>query len=111
MVLLPELLADEGRLVVEEGRAVVVEGRSFVVAGRCDAEAEAGRLVVVGRLAVVGLALVVVVGRDDEVEEGRTLLVVVLTRLEEAPAVLVVLGFGVRELSDPAVLLRRTEAT
>lgn len=92
MVLLPELLADEGRLVVEEGRVVeeVEEGRSLVEAGRCDAEAETGRLAVVGRLVVVGLVLVVVVGRDT---------------------VLVVLGFGVRELSDPAVLLRRTEAT
>lgn len=103
MVLLPEL-AVEGRLVVVEGRvvAVVVEGRCVVATGR---------LAVVGRLEVVAVGLtLLVVGRDEAVEDGRTLLVVV-TRLEEAPAVLVVVGLGVRELIDPAVLLRRTVAT
>lgn len=90
--------------MVVEGRAVVLEGREVVDAGRC--EVATGRLAVVGRLDVVGLTeleVVLVVGRD-EVLLGLVLLVA--TRPEEAPALLgVLLGFGVRELIEPAVLL------
>ena len=94
-------------VLLVEGRVVVVEGRSVVDAGRC--EVAIGRLAMVGRLAVVGLVLLVV-GREDVELLGRTLFVAV--RPEEALALLgLLLGFGVRELIEPAVLLRRTLAT
>ena len=92
-----------GRLVVVEGRDVVDAGRSELVDdGRCDDA--------IGRLAVVGRLVVLV---------GRTLLLlllglVLLPAERPEPAVLAVLGvlaLGVRELIDPAVLLRRTLAT
>ena len=90
-----------GRLV-DEGRVVVVD------VGRCDVAV--GRLATVGRLVVVVVGrLVVAVGRAL-LPEGLTLLTV--ARLE--PAVLAVLGVlltMVRELIEPAVLLRRTLAT
>ena len=92
-----------GRLVVVEGRDIVDAGRSELVDdGRCDDA--------IGRLAVVGRLVVLV---------GRTLLLlllglVLLPAERPEPAVLAVLGvlaLGVRELIDPAVLLRRTLAT
>lgn len=100
-----------GRLVVVEGRDVVDAGRSELVDdGRCD-EAT-------GRFAVVGRLVVVVVGRLVVVVVGRTLLpllgLTLLLGLALLPAVLALLGvltLGVRELIDPAVLLRRTLAT
>ena len=98
-----EVVVLSGRLVVVEGRDVVDAGRSELVDdGRCDDA--------IGRLAVVGRLVVLV---------GRTLLLlllglVLLPAERPEPAVLAVLGvlaLGVRELIDPAVLLRRTLAT
>ena len=98
-----EVVVLSGRLVVVEGRDIVDAGRSELVDdGRCDDA--------IGRLAVVGRLVVLV---------GRTLLLlllglVLLPAERPEPAVLAVLGvlaLGVRELIDPAVLLRRTLAT
>ena len=86
-------VVDEGRVeLVEEGRCVEATGRLAVV-GRLD-------VVVVGRtllLLLLGLTLL--------------LLLLGLTLLPAVLALLVVLGLGVRELIEPAVLLRRTLAT
>ena len=92
VVLLAGRVVDEGRVeLVEEGRCVEATGR----------------------LAVVGRLDVVVVGRTLLLLLGLTLLLLLLglTLLPAVLAFLVVLGLGVRELIEPAVLLRRTLAT